>query len=125
MRRTIAGLLLCTGCLVGRPAPERDDRLLQEIARQETWGQQALDKKPAPADLDRIRGSDYQAVGKARRQLSRLIAAAERGTWAREACVEALKDDDEPRLLADFDRAGRIRSEAFSAADDLAEALAQ
>jgi hypothetical protein len=124
MRTLLALLLLSAGCIAGREVVERDDRLLREIVRQQRWSQQAVETRPSPEQLERIRGSDYEAVGAARKELRRLIAAIDRGTWVREATLEAMRDDDDPQLLREFDRAGTLRKDAITAADELADALA-
>ena len=124
MRNLFALLLLSAGCIAGHAVVERDDRLLREITRQQRWAQQALEARPSPEQLERIRGSDYEAVGAARKELRRLIQAIDRGTWVREALLEAMRDDDDPQLLREFDHAGSMRKDAIAAADELAEALA-
>jgi hypothetical protein len=124
MRNLFALLLLSAGCIAGHAAVERDDRLLREITRQERWAQQALEARPSPELLERIRGSDYEAVGAARKELRRLIAAIDRGTWVRNGALEALRDDDDPQLVQQFDRAASLRKDAIGAADELADALA-
>jgi len=125
MRISFLLLVLGAGCIAGRTYSEGDDRLLREISRQQRWAQQALEAKPSPDQLERIRNSDYEAVGAARKELRRLIAAVDRGTWVRDAAAAALEQDRDPQLAQEFDRAGRVRRETLLAADELAEALAE
>ena|SRR5216684_1237583 len=125
MRIPFLLLIVGAGCIAGRTYSEGEDRLLREISRQQRWAQQALEAKPNPDLLERIRNSDYEAVGAARKELRRLIAAVERGTWVREAAAAALEQDHDPQLMQEFDRAGRVRRDALLAADELAEALAE
>jgi len=124
MRNLFALLLLSAGCIAGHAVAERDDRLLREVSRQERWAQQAVEARPSPEQLERIRSSDYEAVSAARKELRRLIQAIDRGTWVREALLEAMRDDDDPQLLREFDQAGGLRKEAVAAADELADSLA-
>lgn len=124
MRRILFALLLCSGCLAGGGAMQRDDRILRELSRQERWAQQALDARPAKDQLESIRASDYGSVGAARKELQKLIQAADRATWIRETTMELSHDDNDPQLAQGFDRAGRLRSDALQAADELASALA-
>jgi hypothetical protein len=124
MRNLFALLLLSAGCLAGHAVVERDDRILREITRQQRWAQQALEARPSPEQLERVRGSDYEAVGSARKELRRLIQAIDRATWVREALLEAMRDDEDPQLLREFDHAGSLRKDALAAADELADALA-
>ena len=125
MRRILFAVLLCSGCLAGSGVVQRDDRVLREISRQERWAREALDARPAKDQLESIRASDYGSVGAARKELQRLIQAADRGTWIRDTTLELARDDNDPQLLQGFDRAGRLRTEALQAADELASALAE
>ena len=125
MRRIFFTLLFCSGCLAGSGALQRDDRVLRELARQERWAQQALDARPAKDQLESIRASDFGSVAAARKELQRLIQAADRGTWIRDTSLELLRDGNDPQLARDFDRAGRLRGDALQAADELATALAE
>jgi hypothetical protein len=125
MRRIFFALLLSAGCIHGSPAVQRDDRVLRSIAQQERWAQQALAARPSRAQLDAIRSSDYAAVGRARGDLKRLVQAIDRGTWIRNTSAELMADDQDPELGRAFDRAGRVRTEAVQAADELASALAE
>jgi hypothetical protein len=118
-------LLLGAGCIAGSASMQRDDRILREIARQERWAQAALDARPAPDQLESIRGSDYGSVGAARKELQKLIQAVDRGTWIRDTTAELMKDDGDPQLAQQFERAGRLRADALQAADELAHALAE
>lgn len=112
-------------CIQGR-SHQRDDRLYREIARQERWATDALAGRATAEDLTRIRQGDSQLAGLGRKQLKKLTTAADRSTWIREAVAEAVREDgDDPRLAADFERAGRSRNDAYVAADELALALAE
>jgi hypothetical protein len=126
MQRTLLALsLLSAGCIAGHASMQRDDRILRELARQERWAQAALEAKPAPDQLESIRGSDYGSVGAARKELQKLIQAVDRATWIRDTTAELMKDDPDPQLAQQFDRAGRLRADALQAGDELAHALAE
>ena len=90
-----------------------------------------VDVEPRPdadlhsGQLDRIRQSDFSAVAAGRKELQRLIQAIDRGTWVRNAAAELLREESDPQLLQEFDRAGRVRADAAQAADELAYALAE
>ena len=126
LRRLLPLLLIaCMGCLTGR-GHERDPRLSSEISRQERWAQDSVAGRATPEDLEKIRSGDQETVNLGRKQLRKLIASVDRGTWIRDAVVESLRDDgDDPALAADFEKAGQTRTEALQAADDLALALAE
>jgi len=64
-------------------------------------------------------------VGAARKELQKLIQAVDRATWIRETTAELIKDDQDPQLIQQFDRAGRLRADALQAGDELAHALAE
>ncbi len=126
MRRTFFGLLLLSaGCIAGSASVQRDDRILRELSRQERWAQAALDAKPAADQLESIRAGDYGSVGAARKELQKLIQAVDRGTWIRDGVAELIKEDPDPQLAQQFDRAGRLRADALHAGDELALALAE
>lgn len=125
MRRIFFALFLAAGCIHGSPAVQRDDRVLRSIAQQERWAQQAISARATRAQLDSIRSSDYTAVGRARGDLKRLVQAIDRGTWIRNTSADLMAEDPDPELGRAFDRAGRMRSEAVQAADELATALAE
>lgn len=126
MRRIFFALLLLgTGCLTGSANVVRDDRVTRELTRQERWARQAIDARPAPDQLESIRGSDYGSVGAARKELRKLVQAIDRATWIRETTAELLRDGRDPDLVQRFDRAGALRNDAIHAADDLANALAE
>lgn len=126
MPRTFFSLLLLgAGCIAGSGAAQRDDRVLRELARQERWARQAIDAKPAPDQLESIRESDFASVGAARKELQKLVQAVDRGTWIRDAAAELMRDDPDPLLAQQFDRAGALRSDALRAAAELANALAE
>jgi hypothetical protein len=114
-----------TACIQGR-SHQRDDRLYREIARQERWATDALAGRATADDLARIRQGDAQLASLGRKQLKKLTTAADRNTWIREAVAEGVREDgDDPRLAADYERAGRSRNDAYLAADELALALAE
>jgi hypothetical protein len=125
MRRIFFALMLAAGCIHGSPAVQRDDRMLRALSQQERWVQQALTSRPTRSQLDAIRSGDYTAVGRARGDLKRLVQAIDRGTWIRNTAAELMAEDPDPELGRAFDRAGRMRSEAAQAADELASALAE
>lgn len=125
MRRILFALLLAAGCIHGSSAVQRDSGAVRAIAQQERWAQQALTSRPTRSQLDAIRSSDYAAVGRARGDLKRLLQAIDRGTWIRSTSSELMADDTDPELARAFDRAGRMRTEAVQAADELASALAE
>lgn len=118
-------LLLLAGCLAER-AHQRDDRLFNEVSKQERWAQDAVAAKLSPEDLVRVRRGDEDAVRSGRKTLRKLVSAVDRGTWIRDAAVESMREDgQEAGLVADFEGAGRTRNEALQAADELATALAE
>jgi hypothetical protein len=124
MRPLLLTVLLAAGCIHGQP--RRDDRPIRAtIAQQERWAQDAVSGRPSASQLDAIRSGDFNAVGRARAALKRLLQAIDRGTWIRNTAGELMGGDADPQLAATFDRAGRLRSEAIQAADELASALAE
>lgn len=126
--QVLAAVAVCAGCVVGGrpPRSDRDDRILRAMAQQERWAQQALDARPAPQQLDRIRQSDFSAVAAGRKELQRLVQAIDRGTWVRDTAAELLRQDPaDGQLAQQFDRGGSLRTQALQAADELASALAQ
>lgn len=124
-RIRFALLLFGAGCITGSSAMQRDDRLLRELARQERWARQAIDAKPAPDQLASIRGSDYGSVSAARKELQKLLQAVDRATWIRDSAAELMREDRDPQLARQFDRAGALRVDALRAADELASALSE
>lgn len=126
--QVLAIVAVCAGCVVGGrpPRSDRDDRFLRAMAQQERWAQQAVDARPAPLQLDRIRQSDFSAVAAGRKELQRLIQAIDRGTWVRDAAADLLRQDPaDGQLAQQFDRGGMLRTQALQAADELASALAE
>src|SRR3954464_3172885 len=124
MRRIILVLLLAAGCITGNSAVQHDDRMYRALSQQERWSQDALNQRLSPPQIDDIRNSDYAAVGRGRAELKRLLQAVDRGTWIRDTTAELMREDNDPRLLQQFDRAGRIRTDALQGADEVAGALA-
>jgi hypothetical protein len=123
-------VLLCGGCIAGGTvvvhgdATAPDNRVMRQVMRQDLWAQQALDSRPNPRQLDRIRsGQDQGSMDRARKELVKLIQAIDRGTWIRDTLSEQMRQDNDPRLAQEFDRAGRLRADAVRAAGDLAQAL--
>ncbi len=125
MRRSLFALLLSAGCITGSANVPRDDRVLRALSQQERWTQDALAQRPTAEQLDAIRASDYVAVGRGRAELKRLLQAVDRGTWIRDTTAEMMREDNDPRLVQQFDRAGRLRMDALQASDELAGALAE
>ncbi|HTO98083.1 MAG TPA: hypothetical protein VMK66_13630 [Myxococcales bacterium] len=125
MRRVFLAILFAAGCIHGSPAPERDENALRMVAQQERWANQALASRSTPAQLEAIRTSDYNAVGRGRGDLKRLIQAIDRGTWVRNTSADLMAQDPDPELGRTFDRAGRTRAGAVQAADEVARALAE
>jgi hypothetical protein len=125
MRRLFLALLFSGGCIAGSSAVQRDDRVFRALSQQERWTQDALAQRSTAEQLDAIRNSDYAAVGRGRAELKKLLQAVDRGTWIRDTTAELMRDDNDPRLLQQFDRGGRLRTDALQAADELASALAE
>src|SRR5207248_6888709 len=125
MRRLFLAILLAAGCIHGSPASQRDSGAMRAVVRQGGGAQDALARRPNRADLQAIRSSDYAAVGRGRGELKRLLQVIDRGTWIRNTAAELMADDPDPQLAASFDRAGRLRSDAIQAADELASALTE
>jgi hypothetical protein len=125
MRRILFALLLSVGCITGASAVQPDDRIARTLSQQERWAQDALAQRPTADQLEAIRNSDYTAVGRGRAELKRLLQAVDRGTWIRDTTAELTREDGDPRLFQQFDRAGRLRIEALQASDELASALAE
>ena len=125
MRLDLFAILMAAGCIHGSPAPQRDETTLRLVYQQERWANQALAARSAPAQLEAIRSSDYNAVGRGRGDLKRLIQAIDRGTWIRNTTAELMAQDPDPELPKIFDRVGRTRAGAVQAADEVSAALAE
>jgi hypothetical protein len=129
MRKASLALLMCGGCIAGgtvvvhgEPAP--DNRVMRQVMRQDLWAQQAVDSRPNPKQLERIRsGQDQGSMDRARKELTKLLQAVDRGTWIRDTVSELMREDNDPRLAQEFDRAGHLRADALRAAGELADAL--
>jgi hypothetical protein len=120
--------LMLPGCSSGETARQRDERLLAELRRQEEWAGEAAAGKPSAAELKRAQDGDRDAQADLRKRFHKLVRATLRATWMREATPAALEqatDTEKPALVASFDRAGQLRKDAWNAADEIAEALAQ
>jgi hypothetical protein len=120
--------LMLPGCSSGETARQRDERLLAELRRQEQWAGEAAASKPSAAELKRAQDGDRDALADLRKRFHKLVRAALRATWMREATPAALEqatDTEKPALVASFDRAVKLRKDAWDAADQIAEALAQ
>ena len=117
-------VVLAAGCIHGAPAPQRDPGVQRAIAQQERWAQDALARRPGRSELDAIRSNDYNAVGRGRAELKRLLQAVDRGTWIRNTTADLLAEEPDPQLLTTFDRAARLRADAIQTADEVALALA-
>src|SRR5260370_35387313 len=104
MRRiVIAAFVSSASCIVpGPPVHEvRDDRVLRQISQQERWAQQALDGRPTPDTLERIRSGDPAAVGPGRTERKKLIQAIDPGTWRRATAAALLRADVDLRQAED------------------------
>src|SRR3954467_113442 len=125
MRRLGVALFFAVGCIHGSSAARHDESAWHAIAQQERWTQQALAARANRAQLDAIRGGDFNAVGRGRKELKQLIQGIDRATWIRNTTAEMMADDSDPQLPTTFDRAARLRSESAQAGDELAAALAE
>jgi hypothetical protein len=123
-------LMLCGGCIAGgtvvvhgdQGAP--DNHVMRQVMRQDMWAQQAVDSRPNARQLERIRsGRDQASMDRARKELTKLLQAIDRGTWIRDTVADLMREDNDPRLAQEFDRAGHLRADAARSAGELAEAL--
>jgi hypothetical protein len=123
-------LMLCGGCIAGgtvvvhgdSSAP--DNHVMRQVMRQDMWAQQAVDSRPNQRQLERIRsGQDQASMDRARKELTKLLQAIDRGTWIRDTVGDLMREDNDPRLAQEFDRAGHLRADAARAAGELADAL--
>src|SRR5260370_40857232 len=115
MRRlVIAAFVLSASCIVPGPSVHevRDDRVLRQISQQERWAQQALDARPTPDTLERIRSGDPAALRPGSKELKKLIQAIDRGTWVRDTAAELLRGDGDPGRAERFDRGVLERASA-------------
>jgi hypothetical protein len=126
-------LLLCGGCLSGgavvvrgddgRAQAPDNDRVMRQVMRQDLYMQQALDARLNDKVIAKVRSGDPGAMDRAHKELIRLTQAVDRGTWIRETVGELMKEDIDPRLAQEFDRAGRLRAQSLQAAGQLADAM--
>lgn len=129
MHKASLALIMCGGCIAGgsvvvHGSEGGDSRIMRQVMRQDLWAQQALDARPSPQQLETIRsGRDPGAIERARKELTRLFQAVDRATWIRDTVSEQMREDGDPRLAQEFDRAGHLRAEALRGAGDLADAL--
>ncbi|GAC1336154.1 MAG: hypothetical protein NVSMB23_00210 [Myxococcales bacterium] len=120
---------LAAGCLgSGRAAgpAARDDRLLAELRRQERWARESVADRASREELQAAQAGDVDAQADLRQRFRKLLRAAERATWVREATPAALArrgEGSSAELVAAFDRAARLRRDAWDAADQIAETL--
>jgi hypothetical protein len=122
--------LFPAGCLVGGQAAsapqERDDRLLAELRRQEKWAGEAAAGRASREELKAAQAGDLDAQADLRQRFRKLLRAAERATWVREATPAALQgrsDAEKAERIASFDKAARLRKDAWDAADEIAQTL--
>jgi hypothetical protein len=130
--RPIAALislgLLPAGCLVGGRAarpPQRDDDLFAQVRQQEKWANQAAGRA-SREELKAAQEGDADAQADLRQRFRKLLRAAERATWVREATPAALQgrtETEKADLIASFDWAARLRKDAWEAADEIAQTL--
>ena len=133
MQRAFFALVLCGGCISGGAVvvhesgadPEASgSRVMRQVMRQDLWAQQALNSRPTPAQLEQLRsGRDAASMTRARKELTNLFQAIDRATWIRDTTSELMREDGDPRLAQEFDRAGRLRADALRAAGETADAL--
>jgi hypothetical protein len=135
MQKVFFALVLCGGCISGGGAvvvhgsgesePEASgNRVMRQVMRQDLWAQQALNSRPTQPQLDQLRsGRDPDSMKRARKELSNLFQAVDRATWIRDTISELMREDGDPRLAQEFDRAGRLRADALRAAGETADAL--
>jgi hypothetical protein len=133
MRKAILALAMCGGCISGgavvvhdNPDPDASSgsRVMRQAMRQDLWAQQALNSRPTPQQLETLRsGRDQASTQRARKELTNLMQAVDRATWIRDTTSELMREDGDPRLAQEFDRAGRLRADALRAAGETADAL--
>jgi hypothetical protein len=124
-------LMLCGGCIAGgtmvvhgETAAAPDNHLMRQVMRQDMWAQQAVDSRPNARQLERIRsGRDQASMDRAKKELTKLLQAIDRGTWIRDTVADLMREDNDPRLAQEFDRAGHLRADAARSAGELADAL--
>ncbi|HXN83740.1 MAG TPA: hypothetical protein VN883_14780 [Myxococcales bacterium] len=120
--------LVLPGCATGGAARQRDERLFAELRWQEQWAGEAVAGRASAAELKRAQEGDRDAQADLHKRFQKLVRAASRATWLREATPAALEqaaDAEKPALVASFDRAVQLRKDAWNAADEIGEALAE
>jgi hypothetical protein len=129
MRFATLLLVLCGGCVAGgevyvheNPVPD-NDRIMRQVMRQDLYMQQALDARPNDKLFMKIRSGDPSSMERARKELVRLTQAIDRGTWIRDTVSQLMREDMDPRLAQEFDRAGRLRTQSLISAGQLADAM--
>jgi hypothetical protein len=129
MRFATLALVLCGGCIAGgevyvheNPVPD-NDRIMRQVMRQDLYMQQALDGRPNDKLFMKIRSGDPASMDRARKELVRLTQAIDRGTWIRDTVSQLMREDMDPRLAQEFDRAGRLRAQSLVSAGQLADAM--
>src|SRR5436305_12739310 len=76
MRIATLALLMCGGCIAGGAVvvhgeSSPDDRVMRQVMRQDLWAQQAVNARPNPKQLERIRsGQDPASMDAARKELT-------------------------------------------------------
>ena len=135
MQKAFFALVLCGGCISGGAVVVHDSgtsgdpeasgsRVMRQVMRQDLWAQQALNSRPTQQQLEQLRaGRDPASIGRARKELTNLFQAVDRATWIRDTTSELMREDGDPRLAQEFDRAGRLRADALRAAGETADAL--
>jgi hypothetical protein len=135
MQKAFFALVLCGGCISGGAVVVHDSgtsgdpeasgsRVMRQVMRQDLWAQQALNSRPTQVQLEQLRtGRDPASINRARKELGNLMQAVDRATWIRDTTSELMREDGDPRLAQEFDRAGRLRADALRAAGETADAL--
>ncbi len=118
-----------SGCYIDGTHSRDEHRTLDQIRQEHTWAADEIGKRTSANDLGRVRDGDPTYTRRAQRRLQRLLDALDRLAWVREAAPRGLwasvgDGQDQDELAFRFARAGKLRSEAFAEADEVAEALA-
>jgi hypothetical protein len=130
MRAAPLALLLSVGCIAGgqvvvhgETGGPDNDRVMRQVMRQDLYMQQALDARLNDKLVAKVRQGDPGSLERARKELIKLTQAVDRGTWIRDTVAELMREDIDPRLAQEFDRAGRLRAQALVAAGQLSDAM--